>query len=72
MKPQRLVMSMAPNKSYLQGYNTALDDTEAYQEKVKALMLKVLNAGFPHKKDGYATVETVALRTEVAELLELD
>jgi hypothetical protein len=68
MKPQRLVMSMVPNKSYLQGYNTCLDDTEAYQEKVAALMLKVLNAGFPA---GRATDEEMALRTEVAELLEL-
>ena len=71
MKPQRLVMSMVPNKSYLEGYNAALDATEAHQKKVEALLLKVLNAGWPTRCNAVSEETEQSLRTEVAELLEL-
>lgn len=50
-KPQRLVMSMAPNKSYLEGYNAALDATEAYRNEATQLLTQLLNLkGMPPKE----------------------
>jgi hypothetical protein len=66
MKPQRLVMSMAPNKSYLQGYNTALDATEDHHKELEMMLRKVLSATQP-KVD---TPEEAVLRCNAFALLD--
>lgn len=47
MKPTRLVMSMVPNKSYLEGYNQCVEDADRYSDEVKDLLLKVLKTHCP-------------------------
>lgn len=42
-KPERIVMSMAPNKSYLEGYNCALDACEAYQNHLVDLLSQMID-----------------------------
>ena len=65
MKPQRLAMSMAPNKAYLEGYNSALDATEAHQKELEDMLRKLLDAATP-KVD---TPEEVVLRCKAYELI---
>ena len=65
MKPQRLAMSMAPNKSYLDGHNSALDATEAHQKELEDMLRKLLD-GTTTKVD---TPEEVVLRCKAYELI---
>ena len=65
MKPQRLAMSMAPNKSYLEGHNSALDAAEAHQTELEDMLRKLLDGSGP-KVD---TPEEVVLRCKAYELL---
>lgn len=64
-KPQRLVMSMAPNKHYCEGYNSALDATVAYQEALEDVLRKLLD-GTTTKVD---TPEELVLRCKAYEVL---
>lgn len=34
-RPERIVMSMAPNRQYLEGYNACVEDTAAYIAKLE-------------------------------------
>lgn len=65
MKPQRLAMSMAPNHSYLKGFNTCLDESEAHQKELEDMLRKLLD-GTETKVD---TPEEVVLRCKAYEVL---
>ncbi len=66
MKPQRLVMSVAPNKSYLEGYNSALDATEDHHKKLEDGLRKLLDA----YQYMMGMDEEAAVRKEAQDLLD--
>jgi len=46
-KPNKIVMSMSPNMSYLEGYNSAIDSCEAYQNHLVDLLSQVMKKHCP-------------------------
>lgn len=65
MKPTRLVMSMVPNKSYLEGYNQCVEDTDEYRDEVRDLLMKVLETHYPRDPKS----QPAALHNEVIDFL---
>jgi len=65
MKPKRIVMSMAPNVKFAEGFNSALDAVEDHQNKLEDMLRRLLDAGTP-KVD---TPEEVVLRCKAYEVL---
>ena len=64
-RPERKVMSMVPNRSYLEGYNDCVEETTAYCERLEDMLRRVLDAQTP-KVD---TPEERVLRAQAFELL---
>jgi len=68
-RPERKVMSMVPNKSYLEGYNDCVEEMTRYDSEISQLLKDVLQVGWTGRNHPDNDALIVNLKARVTDFL---